>query len=341
MTQTKRTLMVIGLAAAMLAEHSPTPAAAAQATTKKTGKSSAAAPARPKASGSATKAAAPPTVARSPYLGAIVLDMASGRVLFEDQADARGYPASVLKLMDLLLILERIELRELSLQDQVTVSARASRIGGSQVWLAQGEVFTIEELLYALMVQSANDAALALAEKVAGTPEAFVELMNRRARELGMKNTVFNSVHGLPPGAGQEPDVTTARDFAILCRELLKHPEALRYTATRERPFRPHAGPKAVVMRTHNHLLGQVDGCDGLKTGYFSRAGFSIAATAWRRGQRVIVVVLGSADRKVRDAKAAELIAKGFAALPTTPLPALPPASGTKPAPAAPKTGSR
>jgi D-alanyl-D-alanine carboxypeptidase (penicillin-binding protein 5/6) len=143
-----------------------------------------------------------------------------------------------------------------------------------------------------------------------------VELMNRRAKEIGMNSTVFNSVHGLPPSTGQQHDVTTARDFALLCRELLKHPEALRYTSTRERPFRPNAGPKTVIMRTHNHLLGSVDGVDGLKTGYITQAGFSIAVTAARNGQRVIVVVLGSSDRKLRDAKAKELLAKGFAALP-------------------------
>ena len=267
------------------------------------------------------------TVARNPYLGAIVVDAANGRVLVEDQPDAKGYPASVLKLMDLLIVLERIEQRQLSLQDQVTVSALASHIGGSRVWLAHKEVFTVDELLYALMVQSANDAAVALAEKVAGSREAFVELMNQKAKQLGMANTLFHSVHGLPPGAGQEPDVTTPRDLSILCRELLKRPDTLRYTSTKERPFRPDAGNKTVVMRTHNHLMSQVEGCDGLKTGYFTRAGFSIAATATRNGQRVIAIVLGSTDRKVRDAKASELLAKGFAALQAAPKPVTRPVS--------------
>ena len=254
-------------------------------------------------------------ISRNPYLGAIVVDAATGKVLFEDQADAKGYPASVLKLMDLLIILEKIEQRQLSLHDAVPVSAKAARTGGSQVWLAEKESFAVDEMLYALMVQSANDAAVALAEKVSGTTDAFAELMNRRAKELGMNNTTFHSVHGLPPGAGQEHDITTPRDFALLCRELLKHKDTLRYTATRERPFRPNAGAKSLVMRTHNHLLGQVDGCDGFKTGYIAQAGYSMAATASRNGQRVIVVVLDSADRKVRDAQAKELLAKGFAAL--------------------------
>lgn len=266
-----------------------------------------------------TKTAAPAknssAISRNPYIGAIAVDAASGRVLVDDHAEAKGYPASVLKLMTLMVVMEKIEARQLTYNDQVTVSAKASKTGGSQVWLAEKEVFTVEELLFALMVQSANDSAVALAEKVAGSTDAFVELMNRKAQELGMKDTVFRSVHGLPPAAGQQPDVTTARDLALLCRELVKRTDVLALTSTRERPFRPNGGDKKVVMRTHNHLLGAVDGCDGLKTGYFFNAGFSIAATANRGGQRVIVVVLGSSDRKVRDAKAAELIQKAYAAL--------------------------
>ncbi|HZI33876.1 MAG TPA: D-alanyl-D-alanine carboxypeptidase, partial [Candidatus Binatia bacterium] len=159
------------------------------------------------------------------------------------------------------------------------------------------------------------DAAVALAEKVAGSTEAFVELMNQKARQLGMNNTVFHSVHGLPPARGQEHDVTTARDFSILCREIVRHPEALKYTSTREKAFRQNVPNRMVTMRTHNHLLGHVEGCDGLKTGYFAQAGFSIAVTAARHGQRVIVVILDSPDLKTRDHNAAELVAKGFAAL--------------------------
>jgi serine-type D-Ala-D-Ala carboxypeptidase (penicillin-binding protein 5/6) len=283
-----------------------------------------------KAAASAAKSTASPTakspsrksIARDPWLGAIVVDAATGKVLFEDQADAKGYPASVLKLMDLLIILEKIEQKQLSPQDQVPVSAKASHIGGSRVWLADKESFTVDEMLYALMVQSANDVATALAEKVAGSTDAFVELMNRRAKELGMANTVFHSVHGLPPGKGQEHDITTARDLSLLCRELLKHPDTLRYTSTRQHPFRPNVPGKTIQMLTHNHLLGHVEGCDGLKTGYIAQSGYSIAVTAARHGQRVIVVVLDSITLKVRDAKAAELVAKGFAALPTANQPA-------------------
>ncbi len=128
-------------------------------------------------------------------------------MLFEDKADAQGYPASVLKLMDLLIVLEKIDQKQLTLQDPVIVSAKASHIGGSRVWLAEKESFTVDDMLYALMIQSANDVAVALAEKLAGSTDAFVELMNKRAQELGMTHTVFHSVHGLPPGKGQEHDV--------------------------------------------------------------------------------------------------------------------------------------
>jgi len=314
-----KTSLMIGLAALMIAGQPAAQAAAQKAKSTKAPTAPAPAPRTKKAS-----------IARDPYLGAITIDAASGKVLVENQADAKGYPASVLKLMNLLIILERMEQRQFSLEDQVVVSAKASRTGGSQVWLAEKETFTVDELLYALMVQSANDAAVALAERIAGTTDAFVELMNQRAKELGMVGTVFHSVHGLPPATGQEHDVTTARDFALLCRQLLKHPEALRYTSTRERPFRPNAGNKTVIMRTHNHLLGQVEGCDGFKTGYFTEGGYSIAVTAERKGQRVIAIVLGSVDRKVRDAKAAELLAKGFLALPATSAPLPRPAQGTQ-----------
>jgi len=296
MNRISRTWFLVGLVGLMVAGQSEVRAA----------KDSAAAP----------KPTRKKVIAGNPYLGAIVVDNATGKVLLEDKADAEGYPASVLKLMDLLIVLEKIEQKQLALQDPVIVSAKASHIGGSRVWLAEKETFTVDEMLYALMVQSANDVAVALAEKLAGSTEAFVELMNKRAQELGMTRTVFHSVHGLPPGAGQEHDVTTARDFALLSRELLKHKDTLRYTSTRERPFRPDDKKHMVMMRNHDQLLGQVEGVDGLKTGYFTEAGYSIALTAERKGQRVIVIVLDSIDRKVRDAKAAELLAKGFLALP-------------------------
>lgn len=250
-------------------------------------------------------------MARSPYRGAISVDASTGMVLFEDKADVAAYPASITKLMVLLVILEAVEAGRLALDEPVRVTAHASRIGGSQVYLKHNEVFPVEELLYALVVQSANDAATALAIHYLGSKAAFVDLMNTRAREIGMNDTVFHSVHGLPPGRGQLPDVSTPRDIALLCRELLKRPDVLKYTATRRRPFRTDA-PEPFIMENHNRLLGELEGCDGLKTGFFWAAGFSIAATATRENQRVIAVVLGARSERVRDEKAKEMLASGL-----------------------------
>ncbi len=274
-----------------------------------------------------TTATALEVMSKSPYSGAIVIDAATGRVLFEDTADAKGYPASITKLMVLLVILEAVEAHRLTLDEPVRVTAQASKIGGSQVYLKENEVFSVDELLYALIVQSANDAATALAIHYAGSKEAFVRLMNTRAQEIGMRDTVFHSVHGLPPGKGQLPDASTPRDIAELCRELLKKPDALRYTSTKRRPFRADA-VEPFVMISHNRLLGNTKGCDGLKTGYFRAAGFSIAATATRNDQRAIAVVLGAVNGRVRDAKAREILAKGLKRLVMNappPLPALAP----------------
>jgi serine-type D-Ala-D-Ala carboxypeptidase (penicillin-binding protein 5/6) len=257
----------------------------------------------------------------SPYIGAITVDATTGKVLFEDNADVQGYPASVQKVMTLMVILERVNHNALKLDEMVPTSVEAFKIGGSQVYLDPRESFTVDDLLYALMVQSANDAAVALASYVGGSTDAFVELMNQKAKAIGMKNTIFHSVHGLPPSQGQEPDLTTARDLAILARELIhKYPQALKYTSTIRRDFRDGK----FIMQNHDHLLTSFPGCDGLKTGYFKQAGYSIISTAVRNKSRVITVILG-ADKGTnprhpntfRDEKAAELMTKGFAILAT------------------------
>jgi D-alanyl-D-alanine carboxypeptidase (penicillin-binding protein 5/6) len=252
------------------------------------------------------------TVARNPYASAIVVDAETGEPLFMKNPVLKAYPASVLKLMDLYVVLDLIRQGKLKLDELVTASVEAYRMGGSQVYLDVGEQFTVEELLYALMIQSANDAAVALAEHAAGSKEAFVTLMNAKAKELGMKDTTFYSVHGLPPATDQAPDVTTARDLAILCRALITNfPQALAYTSATERGFRNNS----FAMQSHNSLLKTVRGCDGLKTGFFRAAGYSIAATAQRDGRRVIVIILGSESKQTRDLNAAQLIETGFQSL--------------------------
>ena len=250
-----------------------------------------------------------PVLSKSPYAATLLIDTDTGRVIFEHNADARLYPASLTKLMTFLVVIEAVENHHITLNDKVTACAEAEAIGGSQVNLRRGEQFSVEEMLYALMLQSANDVAFALAKHVAGSKQAFVERMNRRARELGMTGTEFHSMHGLPPAHGQKPDCTTARDISKLCRELLRHDETLRYTSATTHPFRNNS----FIMRNHNHLLKKVPGCDGLKTGYYRAAGFSIAATAEQNGSRVLAIVLGSRDRLVRDAEAKKLLLKGLA----------------------------
>lgn len=258
---------------------------------------------------------------REPYYGAVVIDAATGMILQEDHASAAAYPASMVKLANLFVILDDLKAGKLKLDEPVTVTREIAQIGGRQVWLKQGEVFPLEELLYAMMIHSANDAAAALAIRASGSREAHAARMTAKARELGLRNTVFNSVHGLPPGPGQEPDVTSALDMARLAKALLEqHPETLKYTSVASRPFRTQ---NPVQLTSSNKLLGAVPGCDGLKTGYFYAGGFSTTVTAQRDGRRVIAVILGSKDSKVRDAKAAELIEKGFIKLP--PLPPPPP----------------
>ncbi len=259
----------------------------------------------------AVPAAALEIMSRNPYKGAIAVDAATRTVLFEDNADAKAYPASITKLMVLLVILEAVEDSRLLLDDKVRVTSKSSTIGGSQVYLKDNEIFTVDELLYALMVQSANDAATALAIHYLGSKAAFVDLMNKRAQEIGMKDTVFHSVHGLPPGRGQLPDVSTPRDIAMLCLELLKNPDVLRYTSTKRRAFRTDA-EVPFLMENHNRLLRELDGCDGLKTGFFWAAGFSIAATAREKDQRVIAVVLGARSERIRDEKAKQMLTKGL-----------------------------
>jgi serine-type D-Ala-D-Ala carboxypeptidase (penicillin-binding protein 5/6) len=248
----------------------------------------------------------------TPYRGAIVVRDDTGETVFDKDADISCYPASIVKLMVLLIIQEKIEEGSLKLDDRVICTAEASRMGGSQVYLKENEIFTIEDLLYSLIIQSANDSAVALAIHVAGSKDGFVEMMQKKARELGMNNSEFHSVHGLPPGRDQEPDLSTPSDIAILCRELLRHPEILRYTSTPVRGFRDDT----FEMRSHNPLLGSFDGCDGLKTGYFRAGGFSIAATADRDGLRLIAVVMGSKKKEDRNSSVRNILAQAFSSLP-------------------------
>lgn len=250
--------------------------------------------------------APPPAECRS----ALLIEADTGTVLYEHNPNEPLPPASMIKLMTFYVIMKRAAEKSVTLEDTVTVSAAAARIGGSQVYLKQGETFTVKELLEALMIQSANDAAMALAEYVGGSREGFVEQMRSEAQRLSLTSADFHSPHGLPPGRGQEPDRMSAADFGRLSRTLLKEfPETLEYTGISEKPFRGGA----FLMRNHNHLLRSYPGCDGLKTGYIAAAGFGVAATAQRNGLRLIAVLMGCPSRLGRDREAARLLSSGFA----------------------------
>ncbi len=272
---------------------------------------------------------------RSAYLGAIVTDAATGQVLFEDNADVVTPPASMTKLMTFAVLHDRLASGALKLDTPVTVTAEDSRIGGTQVWLKQGETFPVEELVYAMMIQSGNDTAYALARTAGGSIDASIELMNAKARELGMTHTTFRTPHGLPPAnrRNADGDLTTPRDFAMLSRYLLLQTDVTKYTGVRQRSFGAgqRVADRVIAMTNHNHLLGKVAGVDGLKTGFTNGAGYCLAATAERAGRRVIVVVMGSPDSKVRDLKVMELLERGFAARPA-PLPTISTAAPVAPA---------
>lgn len=251
-----------------------------------------------------------------PYYSAVVMDASTGQILWEDHAGAEIYPASIAKLLNVYVVLDDVATGTLRLDEPVQVTREAEEIGGRQVWLREGEIFPLSELLVATLVHSANDAATALAIRASGSKAAHAERMNEKAREIGMRSSRFYNVHGLPPGPGQLPDVSSAIDLAILSRSLIaQHPDVLDYTSVSVRDFRPG---NPVRLTSSNKLLASVDGCDGLKTGYFRAGGFSIAATAERNGARVIAVVAGCKSSNVRNQWAERLLERGFSLLNST-----------------------
>ena len=243
-----------------------------------------------------------------PYVAAILMEAKTGQVLFEQDIHKPWPPASLTKMMLMLIVMEKVKQGALKLDDPIEVSARASKIGGSQVYLKQGEQFTLEEMMKAIVIHSANDASEAVAEKLAGDADAFVVMMNQRAQELGMKDTKYFNAHGLPPDKTQQPDVTSAYDVALLARELVKYPDIVRWSATAKDSFRDGR----FVLENTNHLIGKFPGADGLKTGSYHEAGFNLAATAQRDGMRLISVTLGSPNNKIRFREGAKLLTMGF-----------------------------
>src|SRR5271157_6342887 len=202
----------------------------------------------------------------------------------------------------------------------------------------QGETFPVEELIYAMMIQSANDAAYALAHKAGGTVAQFVARMNAKARELGMAHSTFRTPHGYPTPSRRiaDGDLSTPRDYAVLCRYLLLRTDVLKYTSIKTRVFGAGMRLQPVQMTNHNHLLGKIPGVDGLKTGFTDGAGFCLAATALRGGKRIIVVMMDSPDSRTRDLNVEDLISQAFIRLPVAEGPFAPkaaaPTQPTRPA---------
>lgn len=243
-----------------------------------------------------------------PYKHAILIEAESGKVLFEKDAHTPVPPASMVKMMTTLIALEKIQNGALQLTDPVITSRWAAQMGGSQVYLKEGETFTVEEMLEAIMIHSANDATAALAEHIAGDTGAFVDLMNDKAAQLGLKETRYYSVHGLPAEAGQQDDEMSAYDLALLGRELLKYPEAAKWAAMPQAPFRNGQ----FTLYSPNHLLRQYPNADGIKTGFHNKAGFCITGSARRGDLRLIVVVMGSPTQRDRLRSATQLLNQGF-----------------------------
>ncbi len=262
----------------------------------------------PAATQAPPRAPAPPPAFDLAVPMAILTEAKTGQVLWAKEPDRRHALASLTKLMQMLLVMEALDDGRLSLTDRVTASRRAATFGGSSMWVKEGEQFTVDDLLKGIAVASANDASVMLAESMSGTEEAFVAEMNRRAAELGLRNTHFINSMGLPAPEGREGNYSTAAELAALARELLKHPRILRYTALREWEIR---GGKNRFENT-NHLLGRYGGADGLKTGHTEEAGWSLAATARRGGMRLIAVILDAASDAARVSQAAALLDYGF-----------------------------
>jgi D-alanyl-D-alanine carboxypeptidase (penicillin-binding protein 5/6) len=226
------------------------------------------------------------------------MEPSTGQVLFEENSHVMLPTASMAKMMTALITMEEIQEGRLKLTDAVRISPRASKMGGSQIYAKDGQIFPVQTLLAALMIQSANDAAEALAEKIAGSPEAFADMMNDRAQRLGLKETRFYDPHGLPNAADPKMiNMMSARDLAYLGRELMKYPLMRQYAKTPTMPF--SNGTFTAGLTNPNHLInpGKVnyfDAATGIKTGYSGPAGFCVTASAQRGDMEVIAVVMGA-----------------------------------------------
>lgn len=237
----------------------------------------------------------------------ILIEAMTGQIIFEKNKDEKLAIASLTKMVAQILILEEIEKGNLGWDEKVTVSANASGMGGSQIYLSTGEVMTVRDLMKGISMASANDATVAMAEKIAGTEEQFVKMMNDKVKELGLKNTVFKNSTGLD----EEGHYSTAYDLAIIAQELLKHEQILEFSSVYEDYLRVDTPNKFWLVNT-NKLVRFYEGADGLKTGHTDNALYCLAATAKQEGMRLIAIVLGEEVSKVRNSETMALLDYGY-----------------------------
>lgn len=238
---------------------------------------------------------------------AIIIEASTGTVIYNKNEHEKLAPASMTKMMGLLLIMEQIEKGNLKWDEKVTASANASSMGGSQIFLETGEQMTVEELVKGISIASGNDAMVAMAERIAGTEEAFVELMNKKASELGLKNTNFKNCTGLDA----ENHYSSANDMALIAKEVVKHDKILEFSGTYEDYIREGTDKSFWLVNT-NKLVRFYQGVDGLKTGYTTTAGYCLTATAKKDGMRIITVVMNEPDSATRNSETTAMLDYGF-----------------------------
>ena len=238
---------------------------------------------------------------------AILIEASTGEIIYQKNIHEKRPPASMTKMMSMLLIMESLEKGNISLTDEVTASAYASSMGGSQIFLEAGEKMSVEELLKGIAIGSGNDATVAMAEKIAGTEKNFAKLMNDRAKELGLKNTNFKNATGLDA----ENHYSTAYDMAMIAKELVKHEKILEFTGTYEEYLRKDSDSPFWLVNT-NKLVRFYSGADGLKTGFTSEAGYCLTATAKKDNMRLITVVMNEPTSQIRNSETTSMLDYGF-----------------------------
>ena len=238
---------------------------------------------------------------------AIIIEASTGEIIWKKNENEKRPPASMTKMMSMLLIMEAIENNNIKLDDEVTASANASSMGGSQIFLKAGETMKVEDLLKGIAIGSGNDATVAMAEKLSGTEEVFVKLMNNRAKELGLKNTNFKNSTGLDA----ENHYSSAYDMVMIAKELVKHEKILEFTGTYEEYLRKDSDSPFWLVNT-NKLVRFYNGADGLKTGFTTDAGYCLTATAKKNDMRLITVVMNEPTSQIRNSETMAMLDYGF-----------------------------